>query len=84
MEKGKWGQRHIQVEHIPSPFIRFPSRGIPDKNSRAPTKDSCNSSPPFLPNNEGFEPAQCECGATEDQIKKIELNGEYKHISKLY
>lgn len=58
--------------------------GIPDEDSWAPTKGHCNSSPPFLPNNEGSEPAQHERGATEEQIKKTELNGEHKHISELH
>lgn len=58
--------------------------GIPDEDSHEPTKGSCNSSLPFLPNNEGFEPAQLACGATENQTKKTELNGEHKHISELH
>lgn len=58
--------------------------GIPDEGSCTPTKGSCNSYSPFLPNNEVFEPAQHECGATEEQTKKTELNGEHKHISELH
>lgn len=84
MGKGKWGQRHIQEKQNPGPFIHFLSTGIPDGDSCALTKGGCNSSPPSLPNNDGSESAQQDCGATEEWMKKPELNGEHKHISKLH
>lgn len=84
MGKSRGGQSHIQVEHIASPFIHNPSMGVPDEDSHVPTKGSCNFSPSFLPSNEEFEPAQSECGDTENLIKKTELNGEHKHISVLH
>lgn len=83
MGKGTW-EKSIQVEHMASSFIHYPSMVIPDEDSCVPTKGGCNSSPSFMPSNEGFEPAQCEYGDTENLTKKRELNGDHKHISELH